>query len=244
MRAQILVVVFLTFALFGCYSNDIVVGDVDYGEIESGQKIVQEQIQKYEDKISDLKSESLDVNEAIATGLISADSSREYLLKQVIANNSLINVYRGYISELEVSLNNFILKAAGKDEKSRINITGTNVTEVAEAYMLIKQTDQQLASSTETSSRSQENLRGILVNERNFSVIAQVSAPGFYREFNIPRKKAIEFNLPFYGRYSTIFISTIGSDQRAMVEKKVGPGFVYYKDGVAYDYMATAIKMF
>jgi hypothetical protein len=159
--------------------------------------------------------------------------------KLSVSDSLLISNYQNKIDELEINLNSLIIASANNSVRQSMNLTNKDPKKVAEAYLLVKYADNLGGGSLEQNIAS-TNLKGILVNDTYYNVIAQITGPGnFFREFDIKaRGKSREFFLPMIGEYVTIFIYR---NQSATVTKKVGPNIIYYDGGTAYSYKATAV---
>ena len=213
-------------------------------QIYSGDKSLREQrriIRTIRGQISDYK---LAIND-------------EYRRIEYKANGdtSLLVAYRKKINFLEEQLDNLIASMAARGKKQFGNLKSRDPRKAAEAYALVKYADNlygtnrnedysiypvsgNIGADTSRLKVDATPLKGIIVNNWYYEVIAQVSGPGnFVREFNLkPNGKSPEFILPIPGYYTTVFIA---NGESKSVTKKVGANTIYYDGTVAYAYKAT-----
>jgi len=153
----------------------------------------------------------------------------------------LIASYYQKINFLEDQLDDASVAIIGKDTKQHTKLKSRDPRKSAEAYLLMKYADnldQHGNGNYVKESVDSVGLKGIVVNNWYYEVIAQVTGPGnFFREFNIkPNKKSPEFSIPVVGEYTTTFIF---GNQRKMITKQVMPNIIYYDGNVVYAYKTT-----
>ena len=173
-------------------------------------------------------------------------------------DSSLIASYRKKIDFLEKRLDDMIASMATKDTKQFSDLKSRDPRKVADAYVSVKYADylygangnsgdqadpiiRNVEADTSRLKTSIPPLKGIIVSNWYYEVVAQVSGPGnFFREFNIkPNGKSPAFTLPSPGDYTTVFISN--TDRKA-ITKKVGLNTIYYDGTATYAYKVTLLR--
>lgn len=216
-KAFVVVILLLSLVAGGCSVSTYYKMDADPGEIKERMGLIKKTIEMHQCAIDELE-----------WGEVTSGNPRK-----------IAEYHRGEIVKLQKQLDEYVLRAAGKDVIEGIVLKGTNPREVAEALALIKWVDNPKLVSTD---QGGNQFKGILINRRGEAVIAQVSGGGIRMEFQIPPGGQSEpFNLPMPGNYTATFISTRHSYSRASVVKMVGLGNRYFDDkGNEFDFVATA----
>lgn len=159
-------------------------------------------------------------------------------------DSSSVLHYREKRDFLENQLNKLIAASASKNDRQYMDLNSKDPRKVADAYLLVKYADNlknNQSLSEQPVKPDSGQLKGIIVNNWYYEVIAQVTGPAnFYREFDIRANgKSPEFSLPVQGEYTTTFI--YGYERRT-VSKKVGYNIIYYEGKTPYDYKATLLR--
>lgn len=232
------VVVMLAAIIFtGCARSVVSIGDKNINEVVASQKVFQNKINVYKDEMVSLYKKNFYFETIAANSQDSATKWQYY--SKIAENDSVINVIKQKINFLEDQGDEFIVRAAGKDKVESINLYGGDPYELAEAYALVKYSNE---SSANNPSSGSAGLTGIIENATyRKSVLATVSGPAnFYREFLLgPYEKSPEFKMPMPGSYKVVFVDGY---ERTFVIKSVGPNVVYYDNDKTYNFKATLLR--
>jgi len=233
------VVVILVATMFGSCARSLVsVGDKNIAEVAASQKIFQDKIKVYREEIISLNKKNYYFEQLAANTQDSTTRWQYY--KKISVNDSVINVIMQKVNSLEDQGDEFIVRAAGKDKNEIINLYGGDPYKLAEAYSLIKYSNNaSVASALDPSG----GLIGIVENttyRKNVGVL--ITGPAnFSREFMLgPRQESPSFKIPMPGNYTVTFLDGFN---KVSITKKVGPNIIYYgSDGSKYDFKATLLR--
>ena len=243
MKEIILLVLGFSLALgVSAQRNTFYFGDKDAGEIESSIAAFDELIVDYEASVESLKKE----NDQMISDFqkLGGHQFANTYAKKTVENDSLINLYRSKIFELQETKQGFLEMTAGKSKKRMVKSKGNNpykLAAAAEAYATMSYTDAYLAGAnfSPDGQMPDSGLKGLIINKYYQDLTVTVIGPGnWQRLYSVSRNGGkIFFNPPYPGRY--IFSFSNGRD----VSSQVGycrPGLSGACDeqGNKYDLMA------
>ena len=211
---------------------------------DKGNKEIIGSVQIMDQSITDLRNQVKDL-ENIQEKLhrkYSKDTSDTFHHKMFLVNDSLLASYRIKLNSMEQQKISFISVAASKDKQEIIQFASRNPREFTNGYATITYASNLSNGYNNKAPSDGKELTGIIENAGFVNpvtaTVTSVNGPqNFSKEFTVlARGKSMEFTLPCYGDYKTVF--TDGRTVRCVV-KTVAPNRDYYKGDKRFDYTAT-----
>ncbi len=231
----------LSVVFIGCSQTSFISGDKSLNDVKTSQAMFSEQIERYEDQISNLRSENSQLMDELSQDKPDQKTSDLYCRK-ISNNDSLIAVYQKRSDLLRGQIDDLLIRSAGSDQQHQLKLTGHDVSEMANAYVQISWANvitKADATNVAGASLVSSPLVGIVENLGYSKVNVKISGQNFIREYTLdPKGKSPIFNLPGQGNYTATF--TNGYEIRT-VTKPVGPNIVYFDGGKPYDFKATLL---